>query len=145
MGILICIAYLVRQDIYGTELVDQPHRKKPVMLLEKRPSYTSLSSKTVGQNGEAEQSNAAVAQTVLFKQREQLYLQFSEIMSALGQGQRPDAQQLSLLVTQQQTLVEAKLVTRDEAKAQIEFLLKVLPDMDYELHRALKALEHTQL
>ena len=77
----------------------------------------------------------------MLKQQQQLYLDFAQIISALGQGQQPDPRQVSLLVSLQQTLVEAKLVTRDEAKAQIEFLLKVLPEMDHELHRALRTLE----
>jgi len=49
------------------------------------------------------------------------------------------------LITQQQKLVEAQLVSKAEAKAQIEFLIKVLPEMDHELHRALRVLEQTRI
>jgi len=49
------------------------------------------------------------------------------------------------LITQQQKLVEAQLVSKAEAKAQIDFLIKVLPEMDHELHRALRVLEQTRI
>ncbi|CAM9229927.1 MULTISPECIES: hypothetical protein [Acinetobacter] len=140
-GILVAIAYQIRQDIYRTDFSNQAqaHRDQ-VARLEKSPSYMSLSFKSNSQNTQAEPNNVATKQSLLLKQQ-QLYLDFAQILSALGQGQQPDPRQVSLLVSLQQTLVEAKLVTRDEAKAQIEFLLKVLPEMDHELHRALRTLE----
>ncbi|NLZ86062.1 MAG: hypothetical protein GX912_03435 [Gammaproteobacteria bacterium] len=141
-GILVAIAYQIRQDIYRTDFSNQAqaHRDQ-VARLEKSPSYMSLSFKSNSQNTQAEPNNVATKQSLLLKQQQQLYLDFAQIISALGQGQQPDPRQVSLLVSLQQTLVEAKLVTRDEAKAQIEFLLKVLPEMDHELHRALRTLE----
>lgn len=141
-GILVAIAYQIRQDIYRTDFANQvqAHRDQ-VARLEKSPSYMSLSFKSNSQNTQAEPNNVATKQSLLLKQQQQLYLDFAQILSALGQGQQPDPRQVSLLVSLQQTLVEAKLVTRDEAKAQIEFLLKVLPEMDHELHRALRTLE----
>ena len=141
-GILVAIAYQIRQDIYRTDFANQvqAHRDQ-VARLEKSPSYMSLSFKSNSQNTQAEPNNVATKQSLLLKQQQQLYLDFAQIISALGQGQQPDPRQVSLLVSLQQTLVEAKLVTRDEAKAQIEFLLKVLPEMDHELHRALRTLE----
>lgn len=140
-GILVAIAYQIRQDIYRTDFSNQAqaHRDQ-VARLEKSPSYMSLSFKSNSQNTQAEPNNVATKQSLLLKQQ-QLYLDFAQILSALGQGQQPDPRQVSLLVSLQQTLVEAKLVTRDEAKAQIELLLKVLPEMDHELHRALRTLE----
>ncbi|WP_159138134.1 hypothetical protein [Acinetobacter sp. YH12200] len=141
-GILVAIAYQIRQDIYRTDFANQAqaHRDQ-VARLEKSPNYISLSFKSNSQNTQAEPNNVATKQSLLLKQQQQLYLDFAQIISALGQGQQPDPRQVSLLVSLQQTLVEAKLVTRDEAKAQIEFLLKVLPEMDHELHRALRTLE----
>ena len=141
-GILVAIAYQIRQDIYRTDFANQvqAHRDQ-VARLEKSSSYMSLSFKSNSQNTQAEPNNVATKQSLLLKQQQQLYLDFAQILSALGQGQQPDPRQVSLLVSLQQTLVEAKLVTRDEAKAQIEFLLKVLPEMDHELHRALRTLE----
>ena len=141
-GILVAIAYQIRQDIYRTDFSNQAqaHRDQ-VARLEKSSSYMSLSFKSNSQNTQAEPNNVATKQSLLLKQQQQLYLDFAQILSALGQGQQPDPRQVSLLVSLQQTLVEAKLVTRDEAKAQIEFLLKVLPEMDHELHRALRTLE----
>lgn len=144
-GILVAIAYQIRQDIYRTDFANQvqAHRDQ-VARLEKSPSYMSLSFKSNSQNTQAEPNNVATKQSLLLKQQQQLYLDFAQIISALGQGQQPDPRQVSLLVSLQQTLVEAKLVTRDEAKAQIEFLLKVLPETDHELHRALRTLEQTR-
>ena len=141
-GILVAIAYQIRQDIYRTDFANQvqAHRDQ-VARLEKSSSYMPLSFKSNSQNTQAEPNNVATKQSLLLKQQQQLYLDFAQIISALGQGQQPDPRQVSLLVSLQQTLVEAKLVTRDEAKAQIEFLLKVLPEMDHELHRALRTLE----
>lgn len=141
-GILVAIAYQIRQDIYRTDFANQvqAHRDQ-VARLEKSSSYMSLSFKSNSQNTQAEPNNVATKQSLLLKQQQQLYLDFAQIISALGQGQQPDPRQVSLLVSLQQTLVEVKLVTRDEAKAQIEFLLKVLPEMDHELHRALRTLE----
>lgn len=141
-GILVAIAYQIRQDIYRTDFANQvqAHRDQ-VARLEKSSSYMSLSFKSNSQNTQAEPNNVATKQSLLLKQQQQLYLDFAQIISALGQGQQPDPRQVSLLVSLQQTLVEAKLVTRDEAKAQIEFLLKVLPEMDHELYRALRTLE----
>ena len=143
-GILVAIAYQIRQDIYRTDFANQvqAHRDQ-VARLEKSSSYMSLSFKSNSQNTQAEPNNVATKQSLLLKQQ-QLYLDFAQILSALGQGQQPDPRQVSLLVSLQQTLVEAKLVTRDEAKAQIEFLLKVLPEIDHELHRALRTLEQTR-
>lgn len=144
-GILVAITYQIRQDIYRTDFANQvqAHRDQ-VARLEKSSSYMSLSFKSNSQNTQAEPNNVATKQSLLLKQQQQLYLDFAQIISALGQGQQPDPRQVSLLVSLQQTLVEAKLVTRDEAKAQIEFLLKVLPEMDHELHRALRTLEQTR-
>lgn len=144
-GILVAIAYQIGQDIYRTDFANQvqAHRDQ-VARLEKSSSYMSLSFKSNSQNTQAEPNNVATKQSLLLKQQQQLYLDFAQIISALGQGQQPDPRQVSLLVSLQQTLVEAKLVTRDEAKAQIEFLLKVLPEMDHELHRALRTLEQTR-
>ncbi len=141
-GILVAIAYQIRQDIYRTDFANQvqAHRDQ-VARLEKSSSYMSLSFKSNSQNTQAEPNNVATKQSLLLKQQQQLYLDFAQIISALGQGHQPAPRQVSLLVSLQQTLVEAKLVTRDEAKAQIEFLLKVLPEMDHELHRALRTLE----
>lgn len=141
-GILVAIAYQIRQDIYRTDFANQVQAHcDQVARLEKSSSYMSLSFKSNSQNTQAEPNNVATKQSLLLKQQQQLYLDFAQIISALGQGQQPDPRQVSLLVSLQQTLVEAKLVTRDEAKAQIEFLLKVLPEMDHELHRALRTLE----
>lgn len=142
-GILVGVGYQVRQEIYRTNFTDQTH-SDPVLPAEKSVSYISVNSPENSQTTKKEQNDTVAKQSKLSKQQQQLYLDFAQIISALGQGQQPDPRQVSLLVSLQQTLVEAKLVTRDEAKAQIEFLLKVLPEMDHELHRALRTLEQTR-
>jgi Na+-transporting NADH:ubiquinone oxidoreductase subunit NqrC len=143
-GILVGVGYQVRQEIYRTNFIDQNYAEL-VQLAEKSASYTSVSSPANTQTTKLEQTDAATKQNELLKQQEQLYLDFTQIINALSEGQQPDPQQVSLLITQQQKLVEAQLVSRDEAKAQIEFLIKVLPEMDHELHRALRVLEQTRI
>ncbi|WP_216934157.1 MULTISPECIES: hypothetical protein [unclassified Acinetobacter] len=142
-GILVGIGYQIRQEIYRTNFNDQAY-SDPVLPAEKSAISTLVGSPANNQTTKTEQTDAAAKQSKLFKQQEQLYLDFTQIINALSAGQRPDPQQVSLLIMKQQKLVEVQLVTRDEAKAQIEFLLKVLPEMDHELHRALRTLEQTR-
>ena len=90
-GILVAIAYQIRQDIYRTDFANQvqAHRDQ-VARLEKSSSYMSLSFKSNSQNTQAEPNNVATKQSLLLKQQQQLYLDFAQIISALGQGQQPD-------------------------------------------------------
>ena len=111
---------------------------------EKSASYISVNSPENSQTTKKKQNDTVAKQSELSKQQEQLYLDFTQIINALSEGQRPNPQQVSLLISQQQKLVEAQLVSKAEAKAQIEFLIKVLPEMDHELHRALRVLEQTR-
>mgnify|MGYP000588978001 FL=1 len=117
----------------------------PVLPAEKSASYISVNSPENSQTTNKEQNDTVAKQSELSKQQEQLYLDFTQIINALSEGQRPDPHQVSLLITQQQKLVEAQLVSKAEAKAQIDFLIKVLPEMDHELHRALRVLEQTRI
>ncbi|MEG2265671.1 MAG: hypothetical protein RSC68_15215, partial [Acinetobacter sp.] len=112
--------------------------------VEKSASYISVNSPENSQTTKKKQNDTVAKQSELSKQQEQLYLDFTQIINALSEGQRPNPQQVSLLISQQQKLVEAQLVSKAEAKAQIEFLIKVLPEMDHELHRALRVLEQTR-
>lgn len=143
-GILVVIGYQIRQEIYRTNLNDQAH-SDPIPVLEKPISSALVSSVANTQMTRAEQTDATAKQNQLLRQQEQLYLDFMQIINALSAGQQPDFQQVGLLIRKQQKLVEAQLVTRDEAKAQIEFLIKVLPEMEHELHRALRVLEQTRI
>lgn len=143
-GILVVIGYQIRQEIYRTNLNDQAHSDL-IPVVEKPTSSTLVSSVANPQMTRAEQTDATAKQNQLLKQQEQLYLDFTQIINALSAGQQPDFQQVGLLLRKQQKLVEAQLVTRDEAKAQIEFLIKVLPEMEHELHRALRVLEQTRI
>ena len=143
-GILVGVGYQVRQEIYRTNFIDQNYADS-VHSTENSASSTSVSSPENTQTTKKEQTDPAAKHNELLKQQEQLYLDFTQIINALSEGQRPDLQQVSLLITKQQKLVEAQLVSREEAKAQIEFLIKVLPEMDHELHRALRVLEQTRI
>lgn len=142
-GTLVGIGYQVRQEIYRTNFTDQTH-SDPVLPVEKSASYISVNSPENSQTTKKKQNDTVAKQSELSKQQEQLYLDFTQIINALSEGQRPNPQQVSLLISQQQKLVEAQLVSKAEAKAQIEFLIKVLPEMDHELHRALRVLEQTR-
>jgi hypothetical protein len=142
LGTLVGIGYQVRQEIYRTNFTDQTH-SDPVLPVEKSASYISVNSPEDSQTTK-KQNDTVAKQSELSKQQEQLYLDFTQIINALSEGQRPNPQQVSLLISQQQKLVEAQLVSKAEAKAQIEFLIKVLPEMDHELHRALRVLEQTR-
>lgn len=80
-------------------------------------------------------------QQVLLQQRNQLYLDFTQMMNGLSQGEKPDYRQLDRLLVQQQNLVNAQVVAPEEARAQIEFLQKVLPEISPQLDQALNALD----
>lgn len=139
-GALLGIGYQIRKEIYQTHLTNQLH-SAPVQPAEKSPNDASVSSTANSQTNKTEQNNASAKQSELLRQQQQLYLDFSTMINALSEGQRPDLQQVSLLITQQHKLVEAQQVSKAEAKAQIEFMIKVLPEMEHELHRALRALD----
>lgn len=139
-GALLGIGYQIRKEIYQTHLNNQPY-SAPVQPAEKSANDASVSSTANSQTRKTGQNNASAKQSELLRQQQQLYLDFSTMINALSEGQRPDLQQVSLLITQQQKLVEAQQVSKAEAKAQIDFLIKVLPEMEHELHRALRALD----
>ena len=62
------------------------------------------------------------------------------MMNGLSQGEKPDYRQLDRLLVQQQNLVNARSLL-GRARAQIEFLQKVLPEISSQLDQALNALD----
>ena len=140
IGILAGIAYQVHRDIYAAEfklLKPVDHMTVPGKSL----MTSSLNAKTERRTRAAVQPEIDSEQQVLLEQREQLYLDFMQIMNGLSQGEKPDFRQLDRLLVQQQALVNAQVIAPEEAKAQIEFLRRVLPEIEHPLDQALNVLD----
>ncbi|WP_180110971.1 MULTISPECIES: hypothetical protein [unclassified Acinetobacter] len=68
--------------------------------------------------------------TQLLQQREQVFQQFQQINTQMGQGQQPNQNQVLALLEQQYRLVEKGVVQVDEAISSIQYLRQILPEMD---------------
>jgi len=139
-GILVGIAYQVHKDIYKAEFnILKPDDQ--MTFATKSLITSNLNPKTAVPARTARHPEVDSEQQVLLQQREQLYLDFTQMMNGLSQGEKPDYRQLDRLLLQQQNLVNAQVVAPEEARAQIEFLQKVLPEISSQLDQALNALD----
>lgn len=139
-GILAGIAYQVHKDIYKAEFnILKPDDQ--MTFATKSLITSNLNPKTAVPARTARHPEVDSEQQVLLQQREQLYLDFTQMMNGLSQGEKPDYRQLDRLLLQQQNLVNAQVVAPEEARAQIEFLQKVLPEISSQLDQALNALD----
>lgn len=139
-GILVGIAYQVHKDIYKAEFnILKPDDQ--MTFPAKSLIISSLNPKAAVPARTAGHPKMDSEQQVLLQQRNQLYLDFTQMMNGLSQGEKPDYRQLDRLLVQQQNLVNAQVVAPEEARAQIEFLQKVLPEISPQLDQALNALD----
>ena len=139
-GILAGIAYQVHKDIYKAEFnILKPDDQ--MTFPAKSLITSSLNPKSAVPARTPRHPEVDSEQQVLLQQREQLYLNFTQMMNGLSQGEKPDYRQLDRLLFQQQNLVNAQVVAPEEARAQIEFLQKVLPEISSQLDQALNALD----
>lgn len=141
-GILVGIAYQVHKDIYKAEFNilkpdDQMTFPAKSLIISSLNPKAAVPARTAGHRHPEMDSE----QQVLLQQRNQLYLDFTQMMNGLSQGEKPDERQLDRLLVQQQHLVNAQVVAPEEARAQIEFLQKVLPEISPQLDQALNALD----
>ncbi|WP_291359559.1 hypothetical protein [Acinetobacter sp. UBA3025] len=140
ISILAGIAYQVHKDIYKAEFnILKPDDQ--MTFATKSLIISNLNPKTAVPARTARHPEVDSEQQVLLQQREQLYLDFTQMMNGLSQGEKPDYRQLDRLLLQQQNLVNAQVVAPEEARAQIEFLQKVLPEISSQLDQALNALD----
>ena len=140
ISILAGIAYQVHKDIYKAEFnILKPDDQ--MAFATKSLITSNLNPKTAVPARTARHPEVDSEQQVLLQQREQLYLDFTQMMNGLSQGEKPDYRQLDRLLVQQQNLVNAQVVAPEEARAQIEFLQKVLPEISSQLDQALNALD----
>lgn len=89
---------------------------------------------------ENEQKIAQQNQQIIQK-RDDLYMQFADISNHLSQGRKPDLREVSRILEMQRQLVKVKVISVQEATATIQFLQKVLPEMEGELAREIKLIE----
>jgi len=89
---------------------------------------------------ENEQKIAQQNQQIIQK-RDDLYMQLADISNHLSQGRKPDLREVSRILEMQRQLVKVKVISVQEATATIQFLQKVLPEMDGELAREIKLIE----
>jgi len=89
---------------------------------------------------ENEQKIAQQNQQIIQK-RDDLYMQLADISNHLSQGRKPDLREVSRILEMQRQLVKVKVISVQEATATIQFLQKVLPEMDSELAREIKLIE----
>lgn len=75
------------------------------------------------------------------QKRDALYMQLAEISNHLSQGKQQDLREVSKILETQRQLVKVKVISVQEASATIEFLQKVLPEMEMELAREIKLIE----
>lgn len=80
----------------------------------------------------------------LIQQRDQLYKNFEEISTGLGQGQQPDFRQINTLLVQQRELVKAGILSSEEAITYSQFLRQILPAMDQQLYGHIEQLKSQQ-
>ena len=84
-------------------------------------------------------------QAELIERRTQLYVEFQQLTEGLSQGQLPDAQRIEVLLNQQQILVKAGVVSKQEGIGFIQYLRQALPEMDRQLDKAQLALEQISI
>lgn len=89
---------------------------------------------------ENEQKIAQQNQQIIQK-RDDLYMQLADISNHLSQGKKPDLREVSRILEIQRQLVKVKVISVQEAIATIQFLQKVLPEMESELAREIKLIE----
>ena len=89
---------------------------------------------------ENEQKIAQQNQQIIQK-RDDLYMQLADISNHLSQGRKPDLREVSRILEMQRQLVKVKVISIQEATATIQFLQKVLPEMEGELAREIKLIE----
>ncbi|WP_286860708.1 MULTISPECIES: hypothetical protein [Acinetobacter] len=89
---------------------------------------------------ENEQKIAQQNQQIIQK-RDDLYMQLADISNHLSQGRKPDLREVSRILEMQRQLVKVKVISVQEATATIQFLQKVLPEMESELAREIKLIE----
>lgn len=89
---------------------------------------------------ESEQKIAQQNQQIIQK-RDDLYMQLADISNHLSQGRKPDLREVSRILEMQRQLVKVKVISVQEATATIQFLQKVLPEMESELAREIKLIE----
>lgn len=89
---------------------------------------------------ENEQKIAQQNQQIIQK-RDDLYMQLADISNHLSQGRKPDLREVSRILEMQRQLVKVKVISIQEATATIQFLQKVLPEMESELAREIRLIE----
>lgn len=89
---------------------------------------------------ENEQKIAQQNQQIIQK-RDDLYMQLADISNHLSQGKKPDLREVSRILEIQRQLVKVKMISVQEATATIQFLQKVLPEMESELAREIRLIE----
>lgn len=89
---------------------------------------------------ESEQKIAQQNQQIIQK-RDDLYMQLADISNHLSQGRKPDLREVSRILEMQRQLVKVKVISVQEATATIQFLQKVLPEMEGKLAREIKLIE----
>ncbi|WP_312322828.1 hypothetical protein [Acinetobacter schindleri] len=89
---------------------------------------------------ENEQKIAQQNQQIIQK-RDDLYMRLADISNHLSQGRKPDLREVSRILEMQRQLVKVKVISVQEATATIQFLQKVLPEMESELAREIKLIE----
>lgn len=89
---------------------------------------------------ENEQKIAQQNQQIIQK-RDDLYMQLADISNHLSQGRKPDLREVSRILEMQRQLVKVKVISVQEATATIQFLQKVLLEMEGELAREIKLIE----
>ncbi len=89
---------------------------------------------------ENEQKIAQQNQQIILK-RDDLYMQLADISNHLSQGKKPDLREVSRILEIQRQLVKVKVISVQEATATIQFLQKVLPEMESELAREIRLIE----
>ncbi|WP_228206915.1 hypothetical protein [Acinetobacter sp. LoGeW2-3] len=78
------------------------------------------------------------------QKRDALYMQLAEISNHLSQGKQPDLREVSKMLETLRQLVKVKVISVQEASATIEFLQKVLPEMEMELAREIKLIDRIE-
>ena len=77
----------------------------------------------------------------LLQQRDAVYAELGGIAMQMMEGQKPDLRHVSDLIQQHQTLVQKGVISLSDAQTNLEFWIKVFPEMSHELNVYLKQLD----
>lgn len=128
LAILSLIAYQVRHEIYQAGIDD-----RVLSNLRSEQNFALKANKLHQSHRTLQKSLNHSEHELLLEQRDQVFMAFSQMFAAMGEGKKPEMIEVRYLLLKQQQLYEQNVVTQEEVITHIDFLLKILPEHKHEL------------